>query len=177
MLLCSKIRWREFRLYWLTNMLKYCTVFFQTLCEDFFTVLCEYGPCFLARIVSKMGYGGKEDSGMSRARISNLWCRIAIVLVVCCLMTAGLSVNTALALPGSGTQQNPWQIQSLDDFNDFAAFLDDTLNIKSWIPEISPFSKYFCFEFVILSWLKLKNYFLFSTICPNPIEFNLPIPA
>ncbi|MHC4657131.1 MAG: GLUG motif-containing protein, partial [Planctomycetota bacterium] len=34
---------------------------------------------------------------------------------------AGLSVNTAVALPGSGTQQDPWRIESLADFNEFAA--------------------------------------------------------
>jgi hypothetical protein len=30
-------------------------------------------------------------------------------------------VNTAVALDGSGTQEEPWLIQSLEDFNDFAA--------------------------------------------------------
>jgi hypothetical protein len=30
-------------------------------------------------------------------------------------------VNTAAALDGSGTQEDPWRIKSLDDFNDFAA--------------------------------------------------------
>ena len=71
---------------------------------------------------------------MSRARISNLWCRIAIVLVVCCLMTAGLSVNTAMALDGSGTEGDPWRIQSLEDFNDFAAdanYWDDYTRLET----------------------------------------------
>jgi hypothetical protein len=31
------------------------------------------------------------------------------------------TVNTALALDGSGTLENPWRIKSLEDFNDFAA--------------------------------------------------------
>ncbi len=47
--------------------------------------------------------------------------KITVVLVICCLVMAGLCVNTALALPGSGTQEEPWLIQSLADFNDFAA--------------------------------------------------------
>jgi len=33
----------------------------------------------------------------------------------------GLCVNTALALDGSGTEQDPWRIESLTDFNEFAA--------------------------------------------------------
>lgn len=33
----------------------------------------------------------------------------------------GVCINTALALPGSGTQQDPWRIQSLTDFDEFAA--------------------------------------------------------
>jgi hypothetical protein len=31
-----------------------------------------------------------------------------------------ISVNTALGLPGSGTQEDPWRIESLADFNEFA---------------------------------------------------------
>jgi len=34
----------------------------------------------------------------------------------------GLCVHTALALPGSGTQQDPYRIQSLADFDEFAAY-------------------------------------------------------
>jgi hypothetical protein len=50
------------------------------------------------------------------ARNSNLLGKITFLVVV------GLCVNTALALlDGSGTQEDPWLIQSLDDFNDFAA--------------------------------------------------------
>ena len=52
---------------------------------------------------------------MCRARISNLLGKITILVML------GLCVNTALALDGSGTEQDPWRIKSLDDFNDFAA--------------------------------------------------------
>ena len=44
-----------------------------------------------------------------------MW-RMVIVLVI-----VGLCVHTAVALPGSGTQQDPWRIQSLADFDEFAA--------------------------------------------------------
>jgi hypothetical protein len=37
------------------------------------------------------------------------------------LLTVGLCVNTASALPGSGTQDDPWRIESLADFDEFAA--------------------------------------------------------
>ncbi len=49
------------------------------------------------------------------ARISNLLRKITVLVMV------GLCVNTAVALDGSGTQEDPWLIQSLEDFNDFAA--------------------------------------------------------
>jgi len=49
------------------------------------------------------------------ARSSNLLGKITVLVVV------GLCVNTALALDGSGTEQDPWLIQSLDDFNEFTA--------------------------------------------------------
>ena len=58
---------------------------------------------------------------MSDTRISSMWGRITILLVVCCLMTFGICVNTAAALPGSGTRQDPWLIESLGDFDEFAA--------------------------------------------------------
>lgn len=57
---------------------------------------------------------------MSGMRISNLLRKITLV-VVCCLGSCSFVVNTAAALDGSGTEQDPWLIQSLDDFNDFAA--------------------------------------------------------
>jgi hypothetical protein len=37
------------------------------------------------------------------------------------LLTVGLCVNTAAALPGAGTQEDPWRIHSLADFDEFAA--------------------------------------------------------
>ena len=41
--------------------------------------------------------------------------RMVVVLVI-----VGLCVNTAAALDGSGTQQAPWRIESLADFDEFA---------------------------------------------------------
>jgi len=55
------------------------------------------------------------------ARTSNLLGRITTLLIICCLLTVGLCVNTAAALPGSGTQEDPWRIESLVDFDEFAA--------------------------------------------------------
>jgi hypothetical protein len=45
-----------------------------------------------------------------------------------------LCVNTALALDGSGTQEDPWRIQSLEDFNDFAGnpdYWDDYTRLET----------------------------------------------
>ena len=44
-----------------------------------------------------------------------MW-RISLALAI-----VGLCVNTAAVLPGSGTQQDPWRIESLADFDEFAA--------------------------------------------------------
>ncbi|MHC4086714.1 MAG: GLUG motif-containing protein [Planctomycetota bacterium] len=55
------------------------------------------------------------------ARISNLLGKITVFFVICFLVMVGLCVNIAVALDGSGTQEEPWRIKSLDDFNDFAA--------------------------------------------------------
>jgi hypothetical protein len=55
------------------------------------------------------------------ARNSNLLRRITTLLIISCLLTVGLCVNTAAALPGSGTQADPWRIESLADFDEFAA--------------------------------------------------------
>jgi len=55
------------------------------------------------------------------ARNSNLLRRITTLLIISCLLTVGLCVNTAAALPGLGTQQDPWRIESLADFDEFAA--------------------------------------------------------
>jgi hypothetical protein len=41
--------------------------------------------------------------------------------MVVVLMIVGLCVHTAAALPGSGTPQDPWRIESLADFDEFAA--------------------------------------------------------
>jgi len=54
-------------------------------------------------------------------RNSNLLKRITNPLLICCLVTVVLCVHTAAALPGSGTQQDPWRIESLADFDEFAA--------------------------------------------------------
>ena len=55
------------------------------------------------------------------ARTSNVLRRITTLLIISCLLTVGLCVNTAAALPGSGTQEDPWRIESLADFDEFAA--------------------------------------------------------
>lgn len=44
-----------------------------------------------------------------------MW-RISFTLAI-----VSLCVNTAAALPGSGTEADPWRIESLADFNEFAA--------------------------------------------------------
>ena len=54
------------------------------------------------------------------ARASNVLRRITTLLIISCLLTVGLCVNTAAALPGSGTQEDPWRIESLADFDEFA---------------------------------------------------------
>ena len=58
---------------------------------------------------------------MIGTRNSNLLGKITVFFVICCLGMMGLCVNTARALDGSGTEEDPWLIQSLEDFNDFAA--------------------------------------------------------
>jgi hypothetical protein len=63
----------------------------------------------------KVEYGGQEIVWMVIARSPNLLGKITVLVIV------GLCVNTALALDGSGTQEDPWLIKSLEDFNDFAA--------------------------------------------------------
>ncbi len=37
------------------------------------------------------------------------------------IVAAIICANTALALPGAGTEADPWRIESFADFNDFAA--------------------------------------------------------
>jgi len=69
----------------------------------------------------KLAIGGLEDRKMVGTRTSNLLHRITNPLIICCLVTFGLCVHTAAALPGSGIQQDPWRIESLADFDVFAA--------------------------------------------------------
>ena len=62
------------------------------------------------------------------ARNSNLLGKVVVLVIV------GLCVNTALALDGSGTQEDPWRIKSLEDFNDFAAdanYWDDYTRLET----------------------------------------------
>jgi len=59
---------------------------------------------------------------------SNLLWKITILIMV------GLCINTAVALDGSGTEQDPWRIQSLEDFNEFAAdanYWDDYTRLET----------------------------------------------
>jgi hypothetical protein len=73
-----------------------------------------------------------EDKKMSSAGISNLCGKITVLVVF--LGMVGLCVNTALALSGSGTQEEPWRIQSLADFDEFAAdanYWDDYTRLET----------------------------------------------
>ncbi len=58
---------------------------------------------------------------MVKARSLGLSGKITLLVAICCLVMVVLCVNTAVALDGTGTQEDPWLIQSLEDFNDFAA--------------------------------------------------------
>jgi hypothetical protein len=65
---------------------------------------------------------------MSIARNSNLLGKVTILVMVIFV------VNTAVALDGSGTEEEPWLIQSLDDFNDFTAdanYWDDYTRLET----------------------------------------------
>ncbi|MHC4088201.1 MAG: GLUG motif-containing protein [Planctomycetota bacterium] len=65
---------------------------------------------------------------MSGTRNSSLLGKITILVMVV------LCVNTAVALDGSGTEEDPWQIKSLEDFNDFAAdanYWDDYTRLET----------------------------------------------
>ena len=71
---------------------------------------------------------------MAKARSSNLWGKITILLIICCFGMVGLGVDTALALDGSGTQEDPWRIKSLADFNDYASdanYWDDYTRLET----------------------------------------------
>ncbi len=58
---------------------------------------------------------------MSGSRISNLLGEFTVLDFICCLVIGSFFVDTALALSGLGTEEEPWRIQSLADFNEFAA--------------------------------------------------------
>jgi hypothetical protein len=71
---------------------------------------------------------------MSEKRNSNLLGKITVLIVTCCLVVGSFVVNTAAALDGSGTQEDPWRIKSLDDFNDFAVdanYWDDHTRLET----------------------------------------------
>jgi hypothetical protein len=71
---------------------------------------------------------------MSEIRNSSLLGKITVAFVICYIGTVGLCLNTAVALDGSGTKQDPWRIQSLEDFNDFAAdaiYWDDYTRLET----------------------------------------------
>ncbi|MHC4587071.1 MAG: GLUG motif-containing protein [Planctomycetota bacterium] len=71
---------------------------------------------------------------MRETRISNLLGKITVFFVTCCLVMGSFVVNTALALDGSGTEGDPWRINSLEDFNDFAAdanYWDDYTRLET----------------------------------------------
>ena len=66
---------------------------------------------------------------MSRVRHSNQWGRITILVTV--LLIAS---SAALALSGSGTEADPWLIQSLADFDEFASdanYWDDYTRLET----------------------------------------------
>ena len=69
----------------------------------------------------EINVGGLEVDKMVRSTSSNVLRRITTLLIITSLLTVALSVNTAAALPGSGTQDDPYRIESLADFDEFAA--------------------------------------------------------
>jgi hypothetical protein len=75
-----------------------------------------------------------EAEKMVIARISNLLGKITILFVICYLVMGSFVVNTALALDGLGTHEDPWRIESLADFNEFAAddnYWDDYTRLET----------------------------------------------
>jgi hypothetical protein len=67
-------------------------------------------------------------------RNSNVLRRITTLLIISCFLTVVLCVNTAAALPGSGTQEDPWRIESLADFDEFASdpnYWDDCTRLQT----------------------------------------------
>jgi hypothetical protein len=67
------------------------------------------------KTTQKWDIGGQEADMKVIARSASLLGKITVLVMVC------LCVNSAVALDGSGTQEDPWRIKSLEDFNDFAA--------------------------------------------------------
>ncbi|MHC4604825.1 MAG: hypothetical protein ACYS6W_16030, partial [Planctomycetota bacterium] len=56
------------------------------------------------------------------------------VVIITVVVIGLVGSETALALSGSGTQEDPWRIQSLEDFNDFAAdanYWDDYTRLET----------------------------------------------
>ena len=51
---------------------------------------------------------------MVKARSLNLLGKITVLIVIFCLVMGSFVVNTAVALDGSGTEQDPWRIKSVD---------------------------------------------------------------
>jgi len=71
---------------------------------------------------------------MSETRNSSLLGKITVAFVICYIGTVGLCLNTAMALDGSGVEGDPWLIQSLEDFNEFAAdanYWDDYTRLQT----------------------------------------------
>jgi hypothetical protein len=71
---------------------------------------------------------------MSGTRSSSLLGKVTVLIVICCFVMGSFVVNTAAALDGSGTEGDPWLIQSLEDFNDFAAdanYWDDYTRLET----------------------------------------------
>jgi hypothetical protein len=58
---------------------------------------------------------------MSGTRISSLLGEFPVLVFICFFVNGSFAVETALALSGLGTEQDHWRIQSLVDFNEFAA--------------------------------------------------------
>lgn len=58
---------------------------------------------------------------MGEKRNSILSGKVTVLAVICSLVIGSLAVNTAFSLDGSGTEEDPWRLQSLEDFNEFAA--------------------------------------------------------
>ena len=66
---------------------------------------------------------------MVRVRSSNLWGGIILLL-----FPFGICAGTAMALSGSGAEQDPWLIQSLSDFDEFASdanYWDDYTRLET----------------------------------------------